>query len=53
MCAYLVDIEGVDNQRTQDMIARTSSQLSQQLGRVAKENSELKMAREAEQGGLT
>ena len=49
----LVDKEGVDNQWSPDTIARTSSQLSPQLGRVAKENSELKMAREAEQDGLT
>ena len=47
-----LDIEGEDKQWTPDTLARTTSRLSQQFGRVVRDNREFKMAREVERGGL-
>ena len=49
----LLGLEGVEDKWTLGTLARTSSQLPHQFDRVTKENTELKMAREVEQGGLT
>ena len=43
----LVDLEREENQWTTGTLARTSSQLSQQLGRVVNESGDKNMAREA------
>ena len=48
----LLEVEGEQNQWTPGTLTSRTTQLTQQLSRVAKENREFTMARETEQGGL-